>query len=140
MDPRDMLNDPEKIKDMIAMLQALLPQTDSEDKPKKTPKKTKATKAKNSTAQSTKTTRAKKSKVTTEGSTNKFLQMQEMYMCKEDTAIDKKLSKNPPIPRTRHFELITVKCRVCGRSEEVNPGLVYDASRYKCNNCSSAQG
>jgi hypothetical protein len=131
MDPKDMLNDPEKIKDMIAMLQALLPQTeDSKTTTKrKNSKSTKATPAK-----------AKKSKQTPDNSGNKFLEMQEMYMFKDDAAIDKKLSKNPPIPRTRHFSSITVKCRVCGRSEEVNPGLVYDSSRYKCNNCSSTQG
>jgi len=66
--------------------------------------------------------------------------MQEMHMCKEDTAIDKKLSKNPPIPRTRHFDTVSVKCRVCGKTENVNPALVYDKNRYKCNNCSSTQG
>ena len=131
MDPKDMLNDPEKIKDMIAMLQALLPQTE-DIKPiakRKNPKAAKST-----------STKAKKSQPSTIDSSNKFLAMQEMYMFKGDAAIDKKLSKNPPIPRTRQFSSVTVKCRVCGRSEEVNPGLVYDSSRYKCNNCSSSQG
>lgn len=131
MDPKDMLNDPEKIKDMIAMLQALLPQTE-DSKPiakRKNPKAAKST-----------STKAKKSQPSTIDSSNKFLAMQEMYMFKGDAAIDKKLSKNPPIPRTRQFSSVTVKCRVCGRSEEVNPGLVYDSSRYKCNNCSSSQG
>jgi len=131
MDPKDMLNDPEKIKDMIAMLQALLPQTEDS----KTTTKRKNSKSANATP-----AKAKKSKQTPDNSGNKFLEMQEMYMFKDDAAIDKKLSKNPPIPRTRHFSSITVKCRVCGRSEEVNPGLVYDSSRYKCNNCSSTQG
>lgn len=131
MDPKDMLNDPEKIKDMIAMLQALLPQTE-DSKPiakRKNPKAAKST-----------STKAKQSQPSTIDSSNKFLAMQEMYMFKGDAAIDKKLSKNPPIPRTRQFSSVTVKCRVCGRSEEVNPGLVYDSSRYKCNNCSSSQG
>ena len=131
MDPKDMLNDPEKIKDMIAMLQALLPQTEDS--------KT-TTKRKNSKSAKATPAKAKKSKQTPDNSGNKFLEMQEMYMFQDDAAIDKKLSKNPPIPRTRHFSSITVKCRVCGRSEEVNPGLVYDSSRYKCNNCSSTQG
>lgn len=137
MDPKDMLNDPEKIKDMIAMLQALLPQMEDTKTvaKRKNSKATKATKVTKSNS-----TKAKKSKPTTSDSGNKFLEMQEMYMFKDDAAIDKKLSKNPPIPRTRHFSSITVKCRVCGRSEEVNPGLVYDSSRYKCNNCSSTQG
>lgn len=135
MDPKDMLNDPEKIKDMIAMLQALLPQTE-DSKP--------TAKRKNPKAAKSTSTKAKKSQPSTIDSTidssNKFLAMQEMYMFKGDAAIDKKLSKNPPIPRTRQFSSVTVKCRVCGRSEEVNPGLVYDSSRYKCNNCSSSQG
>lgn len=134
MDPKDMLNDPEKIKDMIAMLQALLPKGEDDVASSKTakPKTTKGKSNKPSAA------KAKKSK--SPNSTNKFLEMQEMYMHKDDAAIDKKLSKNAPIPRTRHFSSVTVKCRVCGRSEEVNPGLVYDVSRYKCNNCSSTQG
>lgn len=131
MDPKDMLNDPEKIKDMIAMLQALLPQTE-DSKP--------IAKRKNSKAAKSTSTKAKKNQPSTIDSSNKFLAMQEMYMFKGDAAIDKKLSKNPPIPRTRQFSSVTVKCRVCGRSEEVNPGLVYDSSRYKCNNCSSSQG
>lgn len=126
-----MLNDPEKIKDMIAMLQALLPQTE-DSKP--------TAKRKNPKAAKSTSTKAKKSQPSTIDSTNKFLAMQEMHMFKGDAAIDKKLSKNPPIPRTRQFSSVTVKCRVCGRSEEVNPGLVYDSSRYKCNNCSSSQG
>jgi hypothetical protein len=130
MDPKELLNDPQKIKDIISVLQALLPKEDvSSDSNTEKPKKT------------TKVKRTKKQKESEQPqSKNKFLAMQEMYMFKDDTAIDKKLSKNPPIPRTRHFDPITVKCRVCGRSEQVNPGLVYDPSRYKCNNCSSTQG
>lgn len=130
MDPKELLNDPQKIKDIISVLQALLPKDDNgSDSAIEKPKKT------------TKAKRTKKSKEPEQPqSTNKFLDMQEMYMFKGDAAIDKKLSKNPPIPRTRHFDPITVKCRICGRSEQVNPGLVYDPSRYKCNNCSISQG
>ena len=131
MDPKELLNDPQKIKDIISVLQALLPKDDDSNDSTPTSKPKKATKAK----------RTKKQKEPEQPqSTNKFLAMQEMYMFKDDAAIDKKLSKNPPIPRTRHFEPITVKCRICGRAEQVNPGLVYDPSRYKCNNCSIAQG
>lgn len=137
MDPKDMLNDPEKIKDMIAMLQALLPKTE-DAVTSVTSNKTKKTKTTQSKSNKPASTKTKKSK--SPNSTNKFLEMQEMYMHKDDSVIDKKLSKNAPIPRTRHFSTVTVKCRVCGRSEEVNPGLVYDVSRYKCNNCSSTQG
>lgn len=138
MDPRDMLNDPDKIKDIIAMLQALLPQTEATATTNKT-KKTKT--AKTTKAKSTTTSKKNsKNKTSEDTAVNKFLQMQEMYMFKDDAAIDKKLSKNPPIPRTRHFEPVKVQCRVCGRSDQVNPSLVYDVSRYKCNNCSSSQG
>lgn len=131
MDPKELLQNPEKIKDLIAVLQALLPNSD--DQPKESPPSKPKAKRKSAKSKKTEIEDSAESK-------NKFLEMQEMYMFKEDTSVDKKLSKNPPIPRTRRFSMITVKCRVCGRSEEVNPNLVYDASRYKCNNCSSTQG
>lgn len=130
MDPKELLQNPEKIKDLIAVLQALLPNSENQVQEEPTTKPKTKTKRK-----STKNKDTEKSE-----SKNKFLEMQEMYMFKDDTSVDKKLAKNPPIPRTRSFSMITVKCRVCGRSEEVNPNLVYDASRYKCNNCSSTQG
>jgi hypothetical protein len=67
--------------------------------------------------------------------------MPELNMHKEDVAIDKKLAKFPPVSRARQFEMVDVKCRVCGRTETVSPSLVFEGlERYKCNNCSTSAG
>lgn len=72
---------------------------------------------------------------------NKFDSMSERRMHKEDSVIDKKLNIIPPVPRERHFELVEVKCRICGKEEEVAPSLIVDgAARYKCNNCCTNSG
>jgi len=71
---------------------------------------------------------------------NLFEKMSEFRMHKEDVEIDKKLSKHPPTQRSRSFNKIDVKCRVCGREESVNPVLVESKERYKCNKCSRSSG
>lgn len=71
---------------------------------------------------------------------NKFLNMKEASMHKEDTEIDKKLSKLPPTQRSRSFEYVKVKCRVCGKEEKVIPSLAEARERYKCNRCSTSPG
>lgn len=72
---------------------------------------------------------------------NKFDQMMEKTMHKNDAQIDKLLNVHPPSIRTREFEPIRVQCRVCHKTEEINPSLVLDSpSRYKCNKCSGAPG
>lgn len=71
---------------------------------------------------------------------NKFLDMPERNMHKEDTQIDKKLSVHPPVLRGREFDPINVVCRVCGKQEEIHPSLIDSVSRYKCNNCSKNPG
>lgn len=71
---------------------------------------------------------------------NLFDKMSEFRMHKEDVEIDKKLSKHPPTQRSRSFNKIDVKCRVCGREENVNPILVESKERYKCNKCSRSSG
>lgn len=71
---------------------------------------------------------------------NKFLDMAESNMHKDDVEIDRKLTKYPPTPRTRQFIPLSVVCRVCGRHEKVNPAIVESADRYKCNKCSSSAG
>lgn len=71
---------------------------------------------------------------------NKFLQMREASMHKEDTEIDKKLSKVPPTQRSRQFEYVQVRCRVCGKEEKVIPALAEARDRYKCNKCSTSPG
>lgn len=74
--------------------------------------------------------------------TNKFLSMQEKNMHKDDISVDKFLSKQPPVSRSREFIPVKVKCRVCGKEEIINPGLSYDSreNRYKCNRCSTSSG
>jgi|694.fasta_scaffold00568_17 hypothetical protein len=72
---------------------------------------------------------------------NKFISLGFHNLHKEDVAIDKMLQKNPPTPRNRQFKTIDVKCRVCGRSESINPAVLYESpDRYKCNRCSSSPG
>lgn len=71
---------------------------------------------------------------------NKFLNMKEASMHKDDSIIDKKLNRAPPTQRTRHFEYVQVKCRVCGKTEKVIPTLAEARDRYKCNRCSASPG
>jgi hypothetical protein len=129
MDLNELMKNPEQIKNLIQVLQTLLPQatgdTETEDREEEfsAPIKTRGSK-----------TRPKQAK-------NKFTDMPELNMHKEDVAIDKKLAKFPPVSRARQFELVDVKCRVCGRTETVSPSLVFEGlERYKCNNCSTSAG
>ena len=116
------LNDPEQIKKLIMALQGLLPSEDEEVVESKI---------------KTKTSRASSKKK----QKNLFLEMAEKDMHKSDSAIDKKLSINPPTPRNRKFTPIEVKCRSCGRTEKVNPAIVPESrDRYKCNKCSTSAG
>lgn len=72
---------------------------------------------------------------------NKFDSMMEKNMHKNDTQIDKLLNVHPPTIRTREFEPVTVQCRVCHKTENINPALISESpSRYKCNKCSGAPG
>lgn len=116
----------EDIMALISILQKGL--QDSDDDKKSTPKKTRKTRSEN------------KSKTTKEPIVNKFLTMPERNMHKEDTLIDKKLRVAPLTERTRKFKPVTVRCRVCGKQEEVNPSYVESIERYKCNRCSTSAG
>lgn len=71
---------------------------------------------------------------------NKFEQMPEFNMCKEDLSFDQKVVKPPPSARLREFEPIKVRCRVCGKTEKVAADLVDSIERYKCNKCSTGAG
>lgn len=131
MDLNELMKNPEQIKNLIQVLQTLLPEAagnskeDSGDAEEEfsAPIKTRGSK-----------TRPKQAK-------NKFTDMPEHNMHKEDVAIDKKLAKFPPVSRARQFEMVEVKCRVCGRTETVSPSLVFEGlERYKCNNCSTSAG
>lgn len=112
---------PNQIKQMIAMLQSMLPQ-DQSDEPEA-----------NSVIRS-KNIDTKKKRV------NKFEQMSEYTMHKDDVAIDQALSKYPPVARNRSYTPLKVVCRVCGRTETVNPAMIDSVERYKCNKCSAMAG
>jgi hypothetical protein len=133
MEPKDILNNPEQIKNLIDVLQSLL-QT-SEKQTKDNDKHDIDDYTINNKIK-TKNKRTKNNK-----SINKFEQMSEFGMHKDDLKIDEKLAKHPPVARLREFEPIIVTCRKCGKKESVNPSLVYEGpTRYKCNNCSTQAG
>lgn len=137
MDLNELLKDPEQIKGLITVLQALVDSQKVESTIDKEPtaKKTKTTKKKKQN-----TAKAKKS-VDSDNHKNRFLDMPEMNLHKEDVEIDKKLHKFPPTPRTRRFQNVKVVCRVCGKSESINPSYItMEKDRYKCNKCSGAAG
>lgn len=116
MDIENIIKDPDKIKELISVLQNMLPQEESVIKTKKTKAKPNGTK-------------------------NKFEELGLHKLHKEDSKIDKILNKNPPSPRNRKAKIISVKCRVCGKSEKISSSLLYDApDRYKCNKCCSGAG
>jgi hypothetical protein len=124
MDLENLSQNPEQIKQLIGLLQSLLPQ---EEKPTKTRKTSK----KNNSGQKP-----------TKADTNKFLAMPEMIMHKEDTLkFDKKVVVQPPTPRLRSYNAIEVTCRSCGKKDKINPVLLVDSvERYKCNTCSTSAG
>jgi hypothetical protein len=121
---------PQQIQQMIQLLQSMLPessfdQTDDTDEVETVKKQKPAIKPK-----------AKKVKKERE---NKFDEMNEKFMHKEDIAIDRKLITQPPVPRARKFKMADTMCRVCGKKEKVNPVLITE-SGYKCNKCSGSPG
>lgn len=71
---------------------------------------------------------------------NKFENMVEFNMCKEDLVIDQKIQKPQPSARLRGYEPIEARCRICGKTEKVAPNLVESIERYKCNKCSTGAG
>jgi hypothetical protein len=128
MDLNDLAKNPEQIKNLISLLQQMLPSQESNEQEE--PEE-----------EFTAPLRTKGSRRKMQKSTNKFLGMAEKDMHKDDIAIDKKLAKFPPVSRARNFGMIDVVCRVCGRKETISPSLLFDAvDRYKCNNCSTSAG
>lgn len=125
--------DPNQIKQLIGLLQQMLPQPETKEKTKKKKSVPKSKNVLNTVTRSKRVTDSQRE--------NKFLSMPEMSMHKSDSAIDKQLQKFPPTPRSRGFSLVSVVCRICGKTEKISPKLVPEsADRYKCNNCSSTQG
>lgn len=122
--------DPDKIQAMISILQSML----------ETPESSSATVVEED-QNPEKFTQIKPS-IKNTNTWNKFDKMMEKHMHKEDIAIDKQLAVHPPVPRTRTYEPISVKCRVCGKTEKINPQVATSAEidRYKCNRCSISPG
>lgn len=135
MDPLPFSED--QIRQMITLLSTMLPkeantetvaETSSSTSvaPKTTKKKTKRSFGKSKPSNATQ---------------NLFDTMMESRMHKEDVEIDKKLSRNEPSPRLRKYTPIKVRCRVCGKSESINPSILTDSpDRYKCNKCAKEPG
>lgn len=126
---------PDQIQQMIAMLQAMLPKT--------TPSNPDAEKISDDIAEvdHTEKIKTRPSKKISGGFSNKFDEMMEARLHKEDIEIDKMLAVHAPTPRTRRFEPVRVTCRVCGKSETVNPTALSESKdRYKCNTCARSPG
>lgn len=135
MEPKDILNNPEQIKNLIDILQSLLQTSEKQNKDSIENSSEDSNFSMNNKIK-TKNKRNKTSK-----SINKFENMSEFGMHKDDLKIDEKLAKHPPVARLREFEPVIVICRKCGKKESVNPSLVYEGpARYKCNNCSTQAG
>lgn len=129
MDLNELGKNPEQLKQLISLLQQMLPNQEEQEDNEETDGFSPVMR-----------TKGQKSRSKTKH-TNKFLSMREKDMHKEDTKIDKILCKNGPVARTRDFSMIKVTCRVCGKTEEINPSLLFEATnRYKCNNCSTSAG
>jgi len=121
---------PEQIHQMIGMLKSMLPNQQSQDEDNSQEKIVSDTPIKN-----------RPSKKISGTFSNKFDQMMEAKLHKEDTEIDKALSVYGPTPRQRKFEPVKVLCRLCGKSEMVNPAVLSESKdRYKCNACSRSPG
>lgn len=71
---------------------------------------------------------------------NKFDHMAENNMHKDDNAIDQKLNIHPITPRTRKTKMVTVSCRICGKSSSVPSSCIISIDRYKCNRCAKVGG
>ncbi len=122
---------PQEIKQLIQMLQQMLPKEDVV--------KNKSTEPDDFVESKIRTKSIRSDKINNRE--NKFLDMPERNMHKSDSAIDKKLCINPPTPRNRKFSAVKVRCRICGKEEKVNPAIVPEpADRYKCNKCSTSAG
>lgn len=131
--PEDILQNPEQLKKFIAALSSLLPPEENNLPEKPKAKKTRTTK---------KTTRKTTNKTrTSEERHNKFLDMAENNMFKEDPKVAKKLYNQPPMRRRSKKAKLSVTCRICGKREEISSALLYgDKDRYKCNKCCGSAG
>lgn len=115
--------DPKQIKALIGLLSAMLPKSDEEEIEEESVIKSRSSKVKKGKKQ-----------------TNLFDKMNASNLHKDDTEVDKKLLNKQPSPRMREFSLVKATCRKCGKTEEVNPVLIQDKTRYKCNDCARTAG
>lgn len=127
---------PEQIQQMIGLLQSMLeaaqPSASEDTEEQERP----VHKIKN-----TNNRKKKSSNKTEKKPVNIFDTMMEAKMHKDDCKIDKLLCVNEPTPRVREFTPIKVTCRVCGKTESINPVILTDAAeRYKCNRCARSAG
>lgn len=131
--PEDILQNPEQLKKFIAALSSLLPPEENNIAEKPKARKTRTTR---------KTTKKITSKTrTSEEKHNKFLDMAESNMFKEDPRVAKKLYNQPPMKRRSKKAKLSVTCRICGKREEISSSLLYgDKDRYKCNKCCGSAG
>lgn len=127
--------DPNKIQAMIEILQSMLVTDDTKDISVSEPQTQQQPQVESSQI-------FKVNKKDSNGFINKFDTMMEKNMHKEDTIIDRKLQVHPPVARSRSYNPVSVKCRVCGKQENINPQLAThtESDRYKCNRCSSSPG
>jgi hypothetical protein len=131
---KDLLKNPEQIKQMIGLLSALLESTSQEDVSEEaTDTKVKTPAKQQSIAKTKKVKHIKRE--------NKFLSMPEVNMHKEDPGLAQKLYVQPPVARSRKLQMVSAKCRVCGKEEKVQASLLYGGiERFKCNKCSATPG
>ena len=136
MDLNELFKDKNQIKSLITLLQQVVDSQETEDE-----SPVENTEQQVAQPNSKIKTRESRRVVKNNGFVNKFDSMSEFNSFKADGAIDKVLSQQPPVARTREFEPINVVCRVCGKQENVNPSLAHEGpARYKCNNCSKLPG
>lgn len=123
----------EDIKQLIEILQRGLTSDEPSDRLSESKK--------NSSTKSNKTKTNKKSSKNNViiDSKNKFDKMLEKSMHLEDIEIDRKLCKHPPSLRSREFALTKAICRICGKTDQINPALIHEG-RYKCNQCAREPG
>lgn len=117
--------DPKQIQALIGLLSSMLPKEQEQEE---------------EVVESVIKSRSAKVNKRGKKSVNLFDKMNVENLHKDDSEIDKKLLNKAPSPRMREFSLIKVTCRKCGRTEEVNPMLVSDKGRYKCNECARTAG
>jgi hypothetical protein len=127
--PDDLMKNPEQLKQMISLLSTMLEQAESTETEEFQQKQQKRVTPKR---------RGRKPKGT---SVNKFDQMSEASMYRDDPDIAKKLYSKPPMQRRPKKSLVDVRCRMCGKQESVSASLIHGGlDRYKCNKCSSSAG